>query len=351
MMNRADKIVLSDTFLCEGNYAKVMLGTFGEKTVACKVFFTSRSTVKEVENEFQFMRQHHSDYLLQAYEMQLNPLIVCMEWMERGDLFGLIGKKKLSWDILFQLIEQIFLGLHWMHSNGWVHRDIKLENILIDINFNAKLGDFGSLLKANYPPLRSETSEGTPLCMAPELLTKQTIDRKKADIYSAGVTFIDMLNPSEFYLRLYNILQYRDAENQLRALYKFSPFIPAALSATLNETKDLPEGMAILLRDCTNPNPTQRPSTQMILDRLQEMQVSYFSKRKKELPEISSLPTQQVSDQKIKTDKLSPYQGIFFYRAFEARHIAWISQLPIGISEQIEQYVSGPKLSLATCII
>lgn len=81
---------------------------------------------------------------------------------------------------------QLINAISYMHEDkGVVHRDLKLENILIDGELNLKLADFGFATFNNI----SELAEyrGTKTYMAPEIKEGKVYDGKKADIFSIGV--------------------------------------------------------------------------------------------------------------------------------------------------------------------
>lgn len=73
----------------------------------------------------------------------------------------------------------------YMTSKGICHRDLKLENILLDENFNLKVADFGFAKVMEAAKLK--TSLGTPGYMAPEIVLKKEYNGTKVDIFSAGV--------------------------------------------------------------------------------------------------------------------------------------------------------------------
>jgi serine/threonine protein kinase len=80
-------------------------------------------------------------------------------------------------------------ALDYIHKKGIAHRDLKPENLLLDMNFNLKLADFGLACQNEK---RLNTFAGTLTYMAPEILEKKQYDGAKADIFSAGVILFFM---------------------------------------------------------------------------------------------------------------------------------------------------------------
>ncbi|NXP72957.1 PAK3 kinase, partial [Ramphastos sulfuratus] len=90
-------------------------------------------------------------------------------------------------------------GLHFLHSNYVIHRDIKSYNILLAMGGFVKLADFG--VSACVTPEHSKrmTYVGTLQWMAPEVM-KQELCSFKADIWSLGVTAIEMVEGDPPYM-------------------------------------------------------------------------------------------------------------------------------------------------------
>ena len=81
--------------------------------------------------------------ILELFETEDNIFII-MEYINGGNLFSFIKKtRKLSEKTAKFLFKQIIEGIKYIHSKNIVHRDIKLENILIDLKNNIKICDFG----------------------------------------------------------------------------------------------------------------------------------------------------------------------------------------------------------------
>jgi serine/threonine protein kinase len=121
-----------------------------------------------------------------------------MEFVDGANLRQLQRAGHLSPREAMAIVPQICEALQFAHDHGIVHRDIKPENILIDTQGRVKIADFGLAkmmrLEAGAPDLTlTRHAIGTPQYMAPEQIEKpETVDHR-ADIYSLGVVFYEML--------------------------------------------------------------------------------------------------------------------------------------------------------------
>lgn len=152
----------------------------------------------------------HPDKLVQtqtsvAYSVQQLALYgTLLDYICRADRFD----SRLARFYFGQLLD----GLEYMHSQGWVHRDIKPDNLLIDHQFNLKIADLGfSTSFRDKPERRLKSVLGTPSFMAPEILCKQPYDGEKVDIFAAGVVLFMLMTgthpfnstaPNDSYYRL-----------------------------------------------------------------------------------------------------------------------------------------------------
>ena len=120
-----------------------------------------------------------------------------MEFVDGPNLRQVELAGKLSPREALQIIPQICVALQFAHDEGIVHRDIKPENVLIDKKGRVKIADFGlaKILgqEADFRLTGARDVMGTPHYMAPEQVeTPQEVDHR-ADIYSLGVVFYEML--------------------------------------------------------------------------------------------------------------------------------------------------------------
>lgn len=121
-----------------------------------------------------------------------------MEFVDGTDLRHVIQTGELSPDEALVIVPKICEALHYAHKKGIVHRDIKPENILLDKEGNIKITDFGLARLLDRPATAFTLTEagqrmGTPHYMAPEQIEGAHEVDHRADIYSLGVVFYEML--------------------------------------------------------------------------------------------------------------------------------------------------------------
>ena len=124
------------------------------------------------------------------------------------------------------LFAQVLSALVYMHDRHWVHRDVKLENVLLDKHGLVKLVDFGFSALQTAKPF--QTFCGTPCYMAPEIVQRKSYWGPPVDVWSLGILLYAMLSGFfPFRARNYNDL-YRKI---LRGAYE----MPSTLSADAQE--------------------------------------------------------------------------------------------------------------------
>jgi serine/threonine protein kinase len=121
-----------------------------------------------------------------------------MEFVDGMNLRQLLRQGKLNPAEALKIVPQICEALQYAHDEGIVHRDIKPENILLDKRGLVKIADFGLAKLLGQVPADSALTGsrqvmGTPHYMAPEQLEKPLAVDHRADIYSLGVVFYEML--------------------------------------------------------------------------------------------------------------------------------------------------------------
>lgn len=187
--------------LGRGAFGKVCLGMhkLSRKLVALKSinkeFMSDEKQKSKVMHEVGILLRLRHQSVVQLYETfeTKRHMILAMELCAGGDLLNYVRKrKKLEEGEARVLFKQIIQGLGYIHKRKILHRDIKLDNILLDGKGRVKIADFGVSKLVKSGDVMHEQS-GTPAYIAPEILKEEGYRGFKADIWSAGVVFFAML--------------------------------------------------------------------------------------------------------------------------------------------------------------
>ncbi|CRH02401.1 serine/threonine protein kinase, putative [Plasmodium relictum] len=159
--------------------------------------FLDVTDVHRVFIEIQTLRGLIHNNIIKMYDVNHFQNYVCliMEYAVNGDLKNYILKNNgyLSEKEAHDLFLQIVKGVYYCHSKHIVHRDLKLENILLDENMTCKIADFGLSDFVNVDQ-NIKTEAGTKAYIAPEIIFNQTINYSvfKLDIWSLGILLFIM---------------------------------------------------------------------------------------------------------------------------------------------------------------
>lgn len=114
-------------------------------------------------------------------------IVIVMEYASQGDLYDYISERqRLSEQEARRFFRQIVSAVQYCHANGIVHRDLKLENILLDENKNVKIADFG-LSNIFHSDSYLQTYCGSPLYASPEIVNGRPYNGPEVDSWSLGV--------------------------------------------------------------------------------------------------------------------------------------------------------------------
>jgi predicted Ser/Thr protein kinase len=154
--------------------------------------------VRRFEKEARAMAalSHPNIVAVYSYGIDAGRCFIVMEHVDGVNLRQVIRDRKLMPEEALRIVPQLCDALDYAHTEGVVHRDIKPENILLDKKGRVKITDFG-LAKMAAPGAKDKTMTGlvmgTPHYMAPEQVeTPKDVDHR-ADIYSMGVVFYELL--------------------------------------------------------------------------------------------------------------------------------------------------------------
>merc|ERR1711964_351262 len=147
-------------------------------------------------------------------------------------------------------------GLAFIHDNQVIHRDLKPANVLISVDGQAKLADFGTAFDLNdLTHTVVQTLCGTPAFMAPEVIRKSK-HTTATDIWSMGVTIFNMITGE---------LPFR-AEDKYALLLKI-----ATKTVVIEFPPNMPGSFGDIIESCLLFEPEQRPTAPQLLTHLSSL--------------------------------------------------------------------------------
>lgn len=240
--------------LGEGNFGKVKYARNLEtgQSFAIKILEKHRildlNITDQIKREIGTLKLLRHPNVVRLHEVlaSKSKIYMVLEYVDGGELFDIIASKgKLSEAQGRKLFQQLIDGVSYCHSKGVFHRDLKLENVLLDAKGNVKITDFG--LSALPQHFKDDgllhTTCGSPNYVAPEILSNRGYDGATSDTWSCGVIL---------YVILTGYLPFDD--RNLAVLYQ------KILKGDAQIPKWLSPGARNLIKRILDPNPRTRIS-------------------------------------------------------------------------------------------
>ncbi|KAJ8063821.1 hypothetical protein OCU04_007680 [Sclerotinia nivalis] len=183
---------------------------------------------------------------------------IFLEYISGGSVGGCLRKHgKFEETVVSSLTRQTLDGLAYLHREGILHRDLKADNILLDVDGTCKISDFGISKKSDniYGNDASNNMQGSVFWMAPEVVRSQGEGYSaKVDIWSLGCVVLEMLGGKRPWAK----------EETVGAIYKLG---------SLSEAPPIPDDVAQaispgalgFMMDCWTIIPSERPTAETLL--------------------------------------------------------------------------------------
>ncbi|KAH8661391.1 hypothetical protein BGZ60DRAFT_413074 [Tricladium varicosporioides] len=259
----------------KGTYGRVYLGmnaTTGEFLAVKQVEVSAkaagndkekmREMVAALDQEIDTM-QHLDHVNIVQYlgcERKEMSISIFLEYISGGSVGSCLRKHgKFEEQVVSSLTRQTLAGLAYLHREGILHRDLKADNILLDLDGTCKISDFGISKKTDniYGNDASNNMQGSVFWMAPEVVRSQGQGYSaKVDIWSLGCVVLEMFAGRRPWSK----------EETVGAIYKLG---------SLNEAPPIPDDVSLnispvavaFMADCFTIVPSERPTADTLLSR------------------------------------------------------------------------------------
>ncbi|KAL8163959.1 UNVERIFIED_CONTAM: hypothetical protein K2H54_041943 [Gekko kuhli] len=228
-----------------GAQGAVFLGRFhGEEVAVKKVRDLKETDIKHLRK-----LKHPNIITFKGVCTQAPCYCIIMEFCAQGQLYEVLrAGRKVTPSLLVDWSMGIAGGMNYLHLHKIIHRDLKSPNMLITYDDVVKISDFGTSKELSDKSTKMSFA-GTVAWMAPEVIRNEPVS-EKVDIWSFGVVLWELLTGE---------IPYKDVDSSaiIWGVGSNSLHLPVPTSC--------PDGFKILLRQCWNSKPRNRPSFRQIL--------------------------------------------------------------------------------------
>jgi serine/threonine protein kinase len=251
----------------------------GEFPLAIKVVKVDMG-IDEIKQEIDVLKKCNSEYIVNYFGSipKQNYLWILMEFCDIGSVKDIreVCREKFKEKHIAAIMQFVLKGLEYLHGQKIIHRDIKAGNILCTQSGQVKLADFG--VAAQLQDKNFNNTEGTLHWMAPEVLKPRNPYDFKADIWSLGITAIELAEgkPPHSELEYFNVMDEimkgppptlgtekngKDSAQTSKKVKKVKIKLP-----TPNQGPIWSKEFQQFIAKCLQKDPLQRPSAKELLN-------------------------------------------------------------------------------------
>nr|AKV93699.1 clade XVI lectin receptor kinase [Nicotiana benthamiana] len=263
--------------LGEGGFGVVYKGYLVGENLEIAVKWFSRESMKGQDDflaELTIINRLRHKHLVKllGWSHKHGKLILVFEYMPNGSLdkhlFSGPDKKPLSWQVRYKIVSGVASALHYLHDEfeqKVVHRDLKASNIMLDTNFNARLGDFGLARALDHEKTSYAESEGvlgTMGYIAPECFHTGKATQH-SDVYAFGAVLLELVCGQRPGTKVNGFQLFADWVWYLHRDGRILETVDTSLGDdyVAEEAKRL----LLLALACSHPIASERPKTQTIV--------------------------------------------------------------------------------------
>jgi serine/threonine protein kinase len=224
---------------------------------------------RQLRQEARVARDVEHPHLISVLAARIDapPFYIVTPYAGGGTLGNILStRKRLATPLALWFARQLAEALQALHQQGWLHTDVKPDNVLVAVNGHATLCDLGNARPSDSAGTGQKMLAGTPAYLAPEAYTSSNEWTAASDIFSLGVTLYQMVTGQLPY-------SHKDPAELANAVLNDRPPDPRRIVPQISPR------VARLLRTMLAKNALRRPTGSELIDWLVDLEITSFDER------------------------------------------------------------------------